>query len=238
MPVKHIISQIQYPEWAGPRYRHLDVLERFLYGKIYEHLRYPFYQEEESGTNAYIPLRERRPSVIYNLPRVVVDRTVRLLFGDKHWPRLHTNDKSATDYLQRLSETTHLQAAMLEAAFLGSLGSVAVFYNFVDDRFFYEVWNTKFCQPKFNIKQELEEVVVMYPTYGYDLRAMGFTIDDEDIGELFFYAKKFTNRQVIVYNPVKCEDYDPDEGLTQNADRTTTHKFGEVPGIWIKNFPA
>src|SRR5213592_2535050 len=123
MPVRYLTSQIKWPEWCGERYRRLDILQRFLDGTIYDHLRYAFYEETDQG-GTYIPLRDRRPSVIFNVCRVVVNRSTRMLFGGAKWPKLVSTDQPINKFLQLLTDRTHIQAAMLEAAFVGSIGSV------------------------------------------------------------------------------------------------------------------
>ena len=61
-----------------PRTRRLDLLMRVLDGRFYDGLRYAF-GEEKSGAGEYIPIRERRPAVRYNLSRIVVRDSISLL---------------------------------------------------------------------------------------------------------------------------------------------------------------
>lgn len=238
MPVKHIIDRIPWSEWQkrDPRYMTLDVLDRFLHGAIYNHLPYPFYQETKDGTGDYIPLRDRRPSVIYNLPRVIVERSTSLVFGDKHWPKLYTSEQSATEFLQNIVDTTSLQATMLEAAFWGSIGSVAIMFSIINDQFHYEIWNTKYCSPLFDNTRELKQILLRYPTYGYDLRAIGFTIDDDNLGKLHFFIKKVDTKTTTIYSPILCEEWDPDDPQL-NISEEVAHNYGFIPGVWIRNFP-
>jgi hypothetical protein len=55
-----------------PRVATLDLLRRTLNGTLYDVLPYQFH-EERSASGEYIPLRDRRPSVRYALPRIVVE---------------------------------------------------------------------------------------------------------------------------------------------------------------------
>ncbi|MGH3263400.1 MAG: hypothetical protein ACRDNS_15560, partial [Trebonia sp.] len=68
-----------------PRTRILDILGRVLNGSLYDVLPYQF-QEERTAGGEYIPLRHRRPSVRYNLSRIVVEDSVSLLFSEGHFP--------------------------------------------------------------------------------------------------------------------------------------------------------
>lgn len=235
MPVKYIVDQIQYPEWAGPRYRKLDVLERFLCGTIYDHIQNPFHRERD-GQDQYIPLRDRRPSVIYGIPGIVVDRSVGKLFGDKHWPKFHTSENDITRHLQELSLKSGLQGVMSEAAYWGSLGSVFVFFSIVNKKVLYEVWNAKFCSPRYDMERELEEVLILTPLMGYDISALGYEVKAEDIECMYFLPKRITKTEEIGYNPIKCDEYTAEKDLVKNDKRSVTHNLGFVPGVWIKNF--
>ena len=72
-----------YPE----RTRMLDIMRRVLDGTLYDVLPYEFHDERGAG-GEYIPLRARRPSVRYALPRVVVEDSVALLFSEGHFPAI------------------------------------------------------------------------------------------------------------------------------------------------------
>jgi hypothetical protein len=234
MPVRYITDHIQFPEWAGLRYKRLDILERFREGTIYDCLPYPFYQELD-GDN-YIPLRDRRPSVIYNMASVVVTRSVSLLFSDKHWPVLHATDEDTFNFLQQTVNNSELQSAMLEAAYQGSLGSVLVLFVLNEGKYQYEVWNPKYCRPKFDAERELEEVFIMYPTYGYELAAVGFNIAPEDTDETFLYGKRVTTEEEIIYQPLRVDEFTEEADFKEKSK--ATHELGFVPGVWIKNFPS
>ena len=239
MPVKHIIGQIQWPEWAGSRFKKLDVYQRFLDGKIYEHLPYPFYQEVEEGTGSYIPLRHRRPAVIYNISRLVVNRSTRLLFGGKHFPKLVCADQTAAKFLQSVRDKFNLQGAMLEAAYTGSIGSVGVFFYILNKKLFFDIINPRWCLPRFDKECDLEECLIMYPVHGYDLYSCGYEIPDDDLNDQFFYAKRVTKVEELVYKPIKVDEYEKQSQLVKDSERSSVHGLGFVPGVWIKNlFPA
>lgn len=236
MPVKYLFDKIAWPAWASPRYKQLDFLERFLTGKAYDHLSYPFYQEvQETGRKDYIPLRERRPSVIYNIPKIVVSRSVSMLFAGNHWPKIYSNESDVTDFFQDLTDKTNLAGTMLDAAYWGSLGSVAVLFSIVNGKVLYEVWNAKYCKPIFAEDRELLSLTIFCVTDGWELEASGFEVPQEFINDKFFYIKKYTTTEEIIYEPVRCEDYDPKDTLKPQTE--IKHDLGFVPGVWIRNYP-
>ena len=74
------------------RTRTLDILTRVLNGTIYDVLPYEFH-DERNQAGEYIPLRYRRPSVRYPLPRIVVDDSLSLVFSEGHFPTLDADDR-------------------------------------------------------------------------------------------------------------------------------------------------
>src|SRR5437763_15583885 len=107
------------------RTRALDILTRVLGGTIYDVLPYDFHDECNSA-GEYIPLRHRRPSVRYPLPRIVVDDSLSLVFSEGHFPTLDTADRRVRAALSDISRESGLNEVMLEAALRGSVGSVAI----------------------------------------------------------------------------------------------------------------
>lgn len=233
MPLKYLTDSIQWPEWATERYKRLDIWERFYEGTIYDHIPNPFYLEEINGD--YIPLRDRRPSVHYNICNMVVSRSVAMLFGGDHWPSFHCKDKAITDFLDDLNIKSRLQAAFIEAATVGSLGAVYVHFRIVDKRVLYEVWKAKYCMPVFDDVGELESILIIYPVEGTTLVARGYKIDEEHLDDMYFFAKEHTTEVEIIYKPILCDEYDGKESLV--IDEEVRHGLDFVPGTWIRNTP-
>ncbi len=74
------------------RARRLDILRRALDGTLYDALPHDFHEERTPG-GEYIPLRLRRPSVRYALPRIVTEDSVALLFSEGHFPTIDSPDR-------------------------------------------------------------------------------------------------------------------------------------------------
>lgn len=58
-----------------------------------------------------------------------MDESVSLLFGDTHWPGLVTDDARVTEALGTFASQTRLASLLMEAARLGSVGSVAILFE-------------------------------------------------------------------------------------------------------------
>ena len=120
------------------RSRALDIRKRILEGTFYDQLPYEFHQERTSG-GEYIPLRQRRPSVRYGLPRMVVEDSVALLFSDGHFPTFESSDPRVRSLLTAVVRETRLNSIMIEAAIRGSIGSAAILLRILSGRPFYSL---------------------------------------------------------------------------------------------------
>ena len=98
-----------------PRTRTLDILTRVLEGTLYNVLPYEFHEERNQG-GEYIPLRNRRPSVRYPLPRIVVEDSLSLVFSEGHFPTLDCGDRTVRGVLGDIIKESMLNQVMLEAA--------------------------------------------------------------------------------------------------------------------------
>ena len=101
------------PEYPA-RARKLDILRRVLDGTLYDVLPYEFHDERSPG-GEYIPLRQRRPSVRYNLCRIVVEDSVALVFSEGHFPTLDSPDPSVRDALAAILREARLNEVMIDA---------------------------------------------------------------------------------------------------------------------------
>src|SRR5262245_8356559 len=71
----------------GERAWRLSYLEEFRTDAIYDRLPYEFHQEaEERAGEEYIPLCERKPSVRFGLPTIIVTDSTSMLFSEGRWP--------------------------------------------------------------------------------------------------------------------------------------------------------
>src|ERR1700676_3803093 len=100
------MSTLVLKQWQKPgilndkaltdRFKVLDLIERIIEGKQYDNLEYDFYTGYAPNGD-YIPLRSRVPSVQCGLPKVIVNDSTSLLFGDTHFPFIQTLDKGVQD---------------------------------------------------------------------------------------------------------------------------------------------
>src|ERR1700722_19048376 len=84
----------------------------------------------------YVPLRSRRPSSPYRLPRVIVKSFTGMVFGEGRFPNFRVEgDEDAEDYVQALSKAMKLPTKMVRARDLGgAMGTVGLSWCFLNGR--------------------------------------------------------------------------------------------------------
>lgn len=219
------------------RYKRLELHERFLKGTQYDDLSFGFYDTYED-IGEYIPLRERKPSIQYNLPKIVVDRSTDMLFGDQHFPAPHVedpDDKLSEEFLKIVMKESMLPAEWKLASKEGAVGSVFIVFKIIGGKFYHEVIQSKNCEPFWGrIPGELEKVRERKIVPGDELLPFGYNVDPN---KDYWYQREFTREAEIEYFPV---EYGKEDGgflpkFVPNPDRSFEHKFGFVPGQWVKN---
>jgi hypothetical protein len=234
---KTITDKIQR-DWDYPeRQFTLDVLTRVLEGRLYDHLQYDFYSEK-TLSGEYIPLRERRPSVRYGLCRSVVADSVSLLFSDGHFPSIDCNEEPTRDVLSQLIQEARLKEVMADAAWRGSVGSVAIFMRVIKGRVFFEAKSTQFLTPVWreDAPDTLESVTEQYKVKGFALRDLGYGVDDKELNLDFWFRRVWDDSFEAWYLPWKV--LDPEAEVVLDTDRTREHNLGFVPIEWVKNLPG
>lgn len=250
---RQISERINYAAWVryDPRYKNLDIFDRLLDGTFYDEIPNAFYDEAQPGSNDPIPLKDRRPSAQYHLPRMVARWCARKLFAGRHVPRIVHPDKAVMKKIMKMAKKAHLFETMMNAATLGSVGSVAVTFR-VDKKDKGEtaidltVWRAKYCQPKFNDNGDLDELRLAYSTSGAQMLSLGFTNDvlgrEIDATDKYWFIRDYTRQHEITYIPIQRDEWNPVEGaqregvfLSPSMDDLVEHGLGFVPGHWFKN---
>jgi hypothetical protein len=234
-------------DWSF-REKKLFILKKFLEGSIYDNLS-PFHVEFGGGGGggeggSYIKLCERRPSVIYNINKIIVDESSTMLFGLDHFPtiRCGKDHENTTQFLQYVTRKSKLRRVMLEAAKTGSVGSVCVIIKVLNKNFYFEVIETKNLKPTFDRMNpdKLLGLIEKRKVDGSTLRSHKYIIKDDDLNKFFYLVREWNVNQEIYYVPYLCEDEKDNESFEPQIDseKSENHDFGFLPAIWIKNLPS
>lgn len=234
---KTITSKITRDNDYPLRQYTMDMLTRVLNGEIYDHLKYDFNTEKTDGAaGEYIPIRDRRPSVRYNLCRVVVDDSVSLLFSEGHFPSIGCEDEDTREALASIIKETKLNEVMVEAATIGSVGSVAILMRVLEGRLFFESFNTQFMKPtwKATAPDTLEMVTEKYKVKGDVLIDLGYAGCKKE--KTYWFQRVWDETKEIWYIPWDISD--EAAKAVEDTTKTTAHDLGFVPMVWAKNLPG
>ena len=225
-----------YPD----RVHTLTVLKAVLDGTIYDSLEHPF-ANERSSSGEYIPLAERRPSVRYNLCRIVTEDSVGLLFSEGHFPTINSTDSNLVEFFAALVKETNLNWTMIDAGIKGSVGSVAILFKVMAGRPFYEVLETTYLTPKWKAlaPDTLECVTEQYKVTKRALIDAGYAIPGSDnMNTQYWYRRDWTELEEIHYLPISVSKVrSGKETFSRDESKTVKHNLGFVPVVWIKNLP-
>jgi hypothetical protein len=223
-----------YPE----RTWDIDVRARVLNGSFYDHLQFCF-QDETREDGTYIPLRERRPSVIYKLAAIIVDDSVGMLFSDGHFPQVRCEDEATRTGFATLIRECRLNSVMIEAASTGSTGSVAILMRILSNRAFFDVFDTRFLTPVWNPKEPdtLLRIEERYKVSSASLAVQGYAVASDKAE--YWFGRDWDSQSETWYLPWTAEDA-AKPGFMPAADdaRTVKHALGFVPWVWIRNLPG
>ena len=218
----------------GERTRQLEILKRVLEGRLYDVLPYEFH-EERSSAGEYIPLRSRRPSVRYPLARIVVDDSVSLVFGEGHFPTLDSEDATVRAALADIVKEAGLNRVMLDAALRGSVGSVAIQLRVLRGRVFLQVLDSAYLTPCWDPEEpdRLLSVTETYKVPGRVLTTQGYALGDDT--STYWFMRRWDTETETWYEPWPMgQQCIP----VVDAVRTTHHRLGFVPLVWIRNLPG
>lgn len=213
----------------------IDVYTRFLNGTFYDHLQYPFHQEKNN--EEYIPVLERRPSVTLRLAKIIVDDSVTLLFGDGHFPQVECKDEALRTTLHDIIDECKLNERMIQAATIGSVGSVAIIMQVLENKLFFKPLSTQYLTPIFDPlnPDRLIKINEKYKVSGADLLYSGYTNLEKD--EDYWLIREWDSANELRYLPFPV--INDDEKAVPQVDnlRSTKHDLGFVPIVWIRNLP-
>jgi len=237
--------------------------EEFRTSAIYDRLKHEFHAEkQESGE--YVPLSQRKPSVSYGLPMIIVNDTTSLLFSEGHFPAVECGMVGAADeamganpepslsepvenMFADLVKETKLRVIMLDGAVRGSVGSICFWLRVLKGRIFIKPLSTRFLTPEWDEEEpdKLVKVVEKYKVKGKALRDRGYPIDEKDDKRDFWFQREWNRLAEVWYLPwpvqqIKAEQdakLYPDP-LTVDTDKTKQHNLGFVPMEWVKNLPG
>jgi hypothetical protein len=183
---------------------------------------------DSCGQDEYIPMRKRKPRVIWNLPKRIVNTVAAKLCGDDVFPNHKIEDDPDTEtFIQLLIKTSNLKHGVMGAAkkMLGA-GSSFLRYFVVGPVIRIELYDSKYCYPTFDEEGHLETIEIRYV---YE--------DDEDRDERGNPREKWyklvltTDSDVLFDNPLFVAG-----GAVPDFQEVSSvqHGLGFVQGQWFR----
>jgi len=234
-----IAKTIGGPSGLPERAARITVLTKVLEGKFYDKLLHEFEKEEDSA-GEYIPLQHRKPSVRYNLCRMVVEDSVAMLFGEDRFPVVHSDDENTRERLSDIFDESNFSENMIDAAMRGSVGSVAILMRVLGGRVFWQPMSTICLTPEWNPEEpdKLLRVTERYQVRGEVLRGLGYLISDDDVSVSFWFQRIWDSNAETWFSPLKVEDLNNGKKFEPDAERSAQHDLGFCPVYWVRNLPG
>lgn len=139
----------------------LDVLDAYYENRQYDDL---MNWEEAAKQEPYVPVRNRKPRIIYNVAKVLVDKVASKLIGSQVFPTFVVEDEpDDTQFFRIVSQACDFRRGLLQPT-KHALISGACFVRFylVDGHPILEHFNAKYCYPVFDAVGELDFMEVRY----------------------------------------------------------------------------
>lgn len=226
---------------TSSRERALTELERLYWGEQYEGKNLSAPWDKQPPTGPRTPLRLQKPSVQYDLPRVIVDRPTALLFGEGKFPEMSFEPRTAgVDVAEVNAWLAHIadEGALPNVALTwsrqgGALGSAVLTWSIVEGEFCFEAHKSIHCRPTFH-KRRRDRLERLEKRYKFkrtveEMQAGAAVLVERD----FWHREEWTPEAHIVYVDVLA----PADGSepTWTIDDEAVHGLGFVPGVWVKN---
>lgn len=182
-----------------------------------------------------LPIALRRPTSPYHLVKVVVDRFTGMLFSKKRHPKIAVDGDSKTeDFLNTVAEQGRLWPTMMRArAHGGGMGTAVVGFKLISGRPRFEVFDPRWCHPKFLDRSEL---VLDSLDYRY-IFTREVRTREGDWHELSYWYRRIISRDSdTVYAPRLVEDVQAGDNDWKPMNQVP-HGLGFCPVTWIQNTP-
>jgi hypothetical protein len=230
------------------RHAELDLLERIYDGKQYEG-RPDWWTGKHRSGDEEAPLRERKPCIIYRLPKAATQQVVRFLFGDKRFPKISVevseqdqnypavSEDDASElgsWIAALVECSSLQPTSRAYATKAVACKTAVLVIEVQDgEFQFTLPRPQDCHAEFVDNNPDRPVTRMVWCYEFNKE-----VADESTGKpttkRFIFRREWDATNVYVYDDVEVK---LGVKLEWGAPQPKAHGLSFCPVVWIRNEP-
>jgi hypothetical protein len=213
------------------RFRRLALLEAYYHGAQYDFLPRAWDEDLDSAGNA-VPFRQRRPSTIRPVPRIVVEIFCRALWGRGRRPKatIPGAGPEANAYVDDIIAEAKLARVMADATRRGlRIGTGVVVWRLRDGKLAADAWDAKCCRPTF-APGAFPELASLDYRFKYTREVEG---DDGRVKPVEFWHREVLDaKSWVIYRDVEVS---ASSAPTWVADTALTHEhgLGFCPAIWF-----
>lgn len=213
-----------------------------------------------SGGAKVFPIRERKPCIIYKLPRAAVQQVTRFLFGAGRFPTIKFDDPDlkpedrpdpreeasteakqeeskedlANDWLADLIEQADLRSVVQEIAMRAvSVKTAPVIIELDEGRFRFTLPKTQHCWAEFKDGSPRKRVTRLLWSYSFQKE-----VADEKTGEpkteTYLFRREYDETNIYFYDDVKLVE---GRRVEWPVPRAEAHGLSRCPVLWIRNAP-
>lgn len=202
---------------------HLELLDAYYESEQYDDLQD---WEEALKSEEYVPVRDRKPRVIYNVAKVLVDKVAAKLCGESVFPKFAIeDDDDDTAFFRTVIKGVKFRSRLMDPI-RNTLKSGACFvrYYLVEGNVRIEYAQSKYCYPIFDALGELESIDIKYVYEDQNDR------DSKNGPKKKWYRLQLNKDMDIMYdNP----EYRPGSQPTFKEVARAEHGLGWVQGEWF-----
>lgn len=206
------------------RDKELDLFDAYYENRQYDKL--PEWDQGMAADGTYIPIRKRKPRIIFNVTKLLCDKVSAKLVGRKTFPSFEIeSDPDDTEFFRFVQRASEFQTSLrdpIKRMLCG--GSVFVHYYLAEGKPCIEWFAGKYCYPTFDESGELEQLEVKWV---YE--------DTEDKDSQGNPRKKWyrivctTSADILFDNP----EYHEGSAPTFEEVNRVDHGLGWVQGEWF-----
>lgn len=232
-----------------PRYAELQKLRKYLSGTQYDGR--PDFFTGQNAKGDEVPLRERKPCVIYPMPRGCIEQVVKFTFGESRFPvitveKIDPDDalggvtltEDEADFLSgffaSLVKNAALRPGMRRTMRQGlSIGATCVLLKLKRGQFRIDLANAEDVFPQFEGGDPAAPLERLTWAYQFNKSVRGE--DGKPVTKRFWYRLDVDKIAYTEFNQVEVKPGEPPVWTEAKVDK---HSLGFVPAAWVRNASA
>lgn len=227
----------------GLRFQCLERLDQYADCRQYDALqhnwdgyRLGYAGEAQVFPGYYVQMDKRRPSVRYNLGKLIISRLTAMALGEESWPEVTVpGDPDAEDYAKALAAESKLPQRIQEARNKGGAsGTAVVSFSFLDGSPRVKAHEAKHCYPLRWADRDEHVLAAVLKTYRYSRTVY---VDNKPTQADFYFARYWDQDLEVVWDPIPAELARNGTWSTAVRSYTVRHGYGECPVYWAQNLP-